>query len=46
MKKTSKISESGGVYQTLTHDNYEQDGIQLEFFTQPLGWEYYSKPKN
>ena len=27
------MSESGGVFQILTHDNYEQtNGIQLEFF--------------
>ena len=27
------MSESGGLFQILTHDNYEQtNGIQLEFF--------------
>ena len=32
-KKTWKISESGGYFQILTHDNYEQtNGIQLELF--------------
>ena len=32
-KKTWKISESGGYFQILTHDNYEQTNcIQLEFF--------------
>ena len=38
MKKTWKISESGGYFQILTHDNYEQtNGIQLElFYTIPM----------
>ena len=38
MKKTWKISESGGYFQILTHDNYEQtNGIQLElFYTSPM----------
>ena len=32
-KKTLKISESGGFFQILTHDDYEQiNGIQLELF--------------
>ena len=37
-KKTWKISESGGYFQILTHDNYEQaNGIQLElFYTSPM----------
>ena len=36
--KTWKISESGGYFQILTHENYEQtNGIQLEFFyTSPM----------
>ena len=38
MKKTWKISESGGYFQILTHDNYEQtNGIQLELcYTSPM----------
>ena len=33
VKKTWKISESGGLFEVLTHDNYEQtNGIQSEFF--------------
>ena len=46
-KKTQKRSETGGFFQILTHDNYEQtNGIQSVFFAQALCWEYYSKPKN
>ena len=42
-----KISESGGFFQILTDDNYEQTtSIYLEFFTQTLCWEYYRKPNN
>ena len=37
-KKTWKISESGGYFQILTHDNYEQtNGIQLELLQQTKG---------
>ena len=33
IEKIWKISKSGGYFQVLTHDNYEQtNGIQLEFF--------------
>ena len=37
-KKTWKISESGGYFQILTHDSYEQtNSIQLElFYTSPM----------
>ena len=41
------MSESGGIFQILTHDNYEQtSSIQLDFSIQVLCWEYYSKTKN
>ena len=46
-KKNLKNVRIWRFFQILTHNNYEQtDGIQLEFFTQVLCWEYYSKPKN
>ena len=33
MKKAWKMSESGGFFQILTQDNYEQtNGIQVDFF--------------
>ena len=37
-KKHEKISESGGYFQILKHENYEQtNGIQLEYFyTSPM----------
>ena len=46
-KKHEKYQNLEGFFQILTHSNYKQtSGIQLEFFTQGLWWEYYSKPKN
>ena len=41
------MSESGGFFQILTHDNYEQtNDIQLEFFyTSPM-LEIYSKQRD
>ena len=46
-KKHEKYQNLEGFFQILTHSNYKQtSGIQLQFFTQGLWWEYYSKPKN
>ena len=41
------MSESGGFFQILMHDNYEQtNSIQLEFFTKALRREYYRRLKD
>ena len=44
-KKPEKCqNQEGFFFQILTHDNYEEtNGIQLDFFTQVLCWECYSK---
>ena len=40
-KKHEKYQNLEGFFQILTHSNYKQtSGIQLEFFTQGLWWEY------
>ena len=47
LKKSLRRSESGAFFQILMHDDFQQTNvIELEFLTQALCWEYYSKIKN